>query len=118
MDPQAQDVDAYIQFAHAKGMQIKYVVDTHIQADHLSGGVRLAQLTGADYCLHQSADVSFNFTPVIDNQHLDLGNVAIRVLHTPGHKPESISLLVTSDTLPKPAHVDVYLQANRTGQSL
>ena len=95
MDPHAKDVDVYIEFAKAKGMEIKYVVDTHIQADHLSGGVRLAQLTGADYCLHESADVSFDFTPVTDNQTLDLGNVAIRVLHTPGHTPESISLLVT-----------------------
>ena len=76
-------------------MEIKYVIDTHIQADHLSGGTRLAQLTGADYCLHQSADVSFPFTTLTDNQELDLGNVNIRVLHTPGHTPESICLLVT-----------------------
>ena len=85
MDPQAKDVDSYIEFAKAKGMEIKYVIDTHIQADHLSGGVRLAQVTGADYCLHESADVSFDFTAVTDNKDLNLGNVAIRVLHTPGH---------------------------------
>lgn len=98
MDPQAKDVDAYIEFASAKGMEIKYVIDTHIQADHLSGGVRLAQVTGADYCLHESADVSFDFTAFTDNKDLDLGNVAIKVLHTPGHTPESISLLVTDKT--------------------
>ena len=98
MDPQAKDVDAYIEFAKAKGMEIKYVIDTHIQADHLSGGVRLAQVTGADYCLYESADVSFDFTAVTDNKDLDLGNVAIRVLHTPGHTHESISLLVTDKT--------------------
>jgi len=46
VDPQAKDVDTYIEFAKAKGMEIKYVVDTHIQADHLSGGVSLAQLRG------------------------------------------------------------------------
>ena len=74
------------------------MLDTHIQADHLSGGRRLAQLTGAKYCLHESADVSFYFNSVKDNQDLDLGNVAIRVLHTPGHTPESISLLVTDKT--------------------
>lgn len=79
-------------------MEITYVLDTHIQADHLSGGRRLAQLTGAEYCLHELADVSFDFTAVTDNQDLDLGNVAIRVLHTPGHTPESISLLVTDKT--------------------
>jgi len=98
VDPQAKDVDGYIEFASAKGMAIKYVIDTHIQADHLSGGVRLAQVTGADYCLHESADVSFDFTAFTDNKDLDLGNVAIKVLHTPGHTPESISLLVTDKT--------------------
>ena len=98
MDPQANDVDTYIQFAKAKGMEIKYVVDTHVQADHVSGGRTLAQLTGADYCLHESADVAFEVTPLTDHQELDLGNVSIRVLHTPGHTPESICLLVTDKT--------------------
>jgi hydroxyacylglutathione hydrolase len=98
VDPQANDVDTYIQFAKAKGMEIKYVVDTHVQADHVSGGRTLAQLTGADYCLHESADVAFEVTPVTDHQELDLGNVSIRVLHTPGHTPESICLLVTDKT--------------------
>lgn len=98
MDPQANDIDTYIQFAKAKGMEIKYVVDTHVQADHVSGGRTLAQLTGADYCLHESADVAFEVTPLTDHQELDLGNVSIRVLHTPGHTPESICLLVTDKT--------------------
>jgi glyoxylase-like metal-dependent hydrolase (beta-lactamase superfamily II) len=98
VDPQAKDVDTYIEFAKAKGMEIKYVVDTHIQADHLSGGVSLAQLTGADYCLHQSADVAFPFTTLTDDQELDLGNVKIRVLHTPGHTCESICLLITDNS--------------------
>ena len=98
MDPQANDVDTYIEFANAKGMEIKYVIDTHVQADHVSGGRRLAQLTGADDCLHESADVIFAFTQLTDNQDLDLGNVSIRVIHTPGHTPESICLLVTDKT--------------------
>ena len=98
MDPQAKDIDAYIEFARAKGMEIKYVIDTHVQADHLSGGRRLAELTGAEYCLHESADVSFDFTPLSDGQELDLGNVTVRVLHTPGHTPESVCLLVTDKT--------------------
>ena len=98
MDPQANDIDTYIEFAKAKGMEIKYVVDTHVQADHVSGGRALAQLTGADYCLHESADVAFEVTPLTDHQELDLGNVSIRVLHTPGHTPESICLLVTDKT--------------------
>jgi glyoxylase-like metal-dependent hydrolase (beta-lactamase superfamily II) len=97
VDPQA-NVDAYIEFAKTKAMEIKYVIDTHVQADHISGGRRLAQLTGADYCLHGAANVTFDFTQLTDDQHLDLGNVSIRVLHTPGHTPESICLLVTDKT--------------------
>lgn len=79
-------------------MQIKCVIDTHIQADHLSGGRKLADLTGAPYCLHESSDVTFPFSPLQDEQEIDLGNVAIRVLHTPGHTPESICLIVTDKT--------------------
>ena len=98
MDPQAHDVQAYAQFANATGMDIVYVIDTHIQADHLSGGRNLSKITGAQYCLHTSADVSFAFTPLSDGQELDLGNVTVKVLHTPGHTPESICLLVTDKT--------------------
>ena len=98
MDPQANDIDSYLEFAKAKGMEIKYVIDTHVQADHISGGRHLAQLAGADYCLHESADVAFDFTSLKGDQKLDLGNVSIRVLHTPGHTPESICLLVTDKT--------------------
>lgn len=98
MDPQAHDVRAYAEFASSKGMQIKYVIDTHLQADHLSGGRELSEVTGAQYCLHASADVSFPFTPLSDNQELDLGNVTVKVMHTPGHTPESICLLITDKT--------------------
>jgi hydroxyacylglutathione hydrolase len=98
VDPQNNDIETYIRFAKTKGMEIKKVIDTHVQADHVSGGPNLAQLTGADYCLHETADVSFEFTPLTDQQELDLGNVSIRVLHTPGHTPESICLLVTDKT--------------------
>jgi hydroxyacylglutathione hydrolase len=79
-------------------MKITHVIDTHIQADHLSGGRSLAEKTGANYCLHQSATVTFAFTPLVDGQLLDLGNVIVQVLHTPGHTPESICLLVTDKT--------------------
>ena len=98
MDPQTQDVQTYAEFAHAKGMEITHAIDTHIQADHFSGGRKLSEMTGAQYCLHTSADVSFAFTPLTDGQELDLGNVTVRVLHTPGHSPESICLLVTDNT--------------------
>jgi hydroxyacylglutathione hydrolase len=98
VDPQAHDVGSYLDFANAKGMEIKYVIETHIQADHVSGGRGLSQTTGAQYCLHRSADVDFDFDSVTDDQELDLGNVIVKILHTPGHTPESICLLVTDKT--------------------
>ena len=79
-------------------MKIRYVIDTHVHADHVSGGRHLAEATGADYVLHDSAGARFKFRGVKDNEELDLGNVRIRVLHTPGHTPEHISLVVTDKT--------------------
>ena len=79
-------------------MKITHVIDTHIQADHLSGGRILAAKAGAAYCLQQAAEVAFDFEPLVDGQEIDLGNVVGKVLHTPGHTPESICLLVTDKT--------------------
>ncbi len=79
-------------------MKIRYVLDTHVHADHISGARKLAHLTGADYVLHSSADTRFRFHGVCNNELLELGNVEIRVLHTPGHTPEHIALLVTDKT--------------------
>jgi glyoxylase-like metal-dependent hydrolase (beta-lactamase superfamily II) len=95
VDPRADDVDAYVGFARAKKMQITQVIDTHVHADHWSGGVELAKQTGAVYRLHGSADVNVSFTPMRDGEEIELGNTRVRVLHTPGHSPESVSLLVT-----------------------
>jgi hydroxyacylglutathione hydrolase len=95
VDAHDEDVDAYISFATSKGMQITHVIDTHVHADHRSGGPALAQKVGAPYHLHESADVSLPFEPLRDGQDLELGNTRIRVLHTPGHTPESVCLVVT-----------------------
>lgn len=94
VDPQERDVDAYTSFAQAKGMVITHVFDSHIHADHRSGGRTLARLVGAKYCLHRSADVSFPFDALEDGQRIELGNTIIDVVHTPGHTPESVSLVV------------------------
>jgi glyoxylase-like metal-dependent hydrolase (beta-lactamase superfamily II) len=95
VDPQEHDNETYREFAAQKEMRIMYVIDTHVHADHRSGGRELAQQAGAQYCLHRSADVAFPFLPLDDGQRLELGNTLIDVLHTPGHTPESICLLVT-----------------------
>lgn len=94
VDPQERDVETYRAFAQAKGMTITHVFETHVHADHRSGGRELAAQTGAKYCLHRNADVAFPFEPVEDGQRITLGNTIIDVLHTPGHTPESISLVV------------------------
>lgn len=98
VDPQAQDIESYLQLASLKQTKITHVIDTHIQADHESGGRALAARTGAAYGLHESADVAFRFMPLADGQELVCGNVTTRVLHTPGHTPESLSLVVTDRT--------------------
>jgi glyoxylase-like metal-dependent hydrolase (beta-lactamase superfamily II) len=95
VDAREPEIEAYAAFASDKGMRITHVIDTHVHADHRSGGPALAQWVGAAYCLHESADVQRPFTPVQDEQEIELGNTRVRVLHTPGHTPESISLLVT-----------------------
>ena len=95
VDPRSGDEDRYIAFAAAKGMQITQVIDTHVHADHRSGGVALAKKVGGAYRLHEAADVQVLFTPMRDGEDIELGNVHLRVLHTPGHSPESVCLLGT-----------------------
>jgi glyoxylase-like metal-dependent hydrolase (beta-lactamase superfamily II) len=95
VDAHEEDVDAYLASAQQKGMRLTHVIDTHVHADHRSGGLALAQKAGAAYCLHESADVSLPFTPLRDGQDIELGNTRVRVLHTPGHTPESVCLVVT-----------------------
>lgn len=95
VDAHEGEVEVYADFAASKGMRITHVIDTHIHADHRSAGPELAQRVGAKYCLHESADVSFAFEALKDGHEVELGNTRVKVLHTPGHTPESICLLVT-----------------------
>lgn len=95
VDPRADDVDRYVAFAGTKKMRITHVIDTHVHADHRSGGAELARRTGARYCLHEAVEVSVPFSPVRDGEQIELGNTRLKVLHTPGHSPDSICLLVT-----------------------
>jgi glyoxylase-like metal-dependent hydrolase (beta-lactamase superfamily II) len=97
VDVVAGDEERFIAEAKSAKVSIAYVIDTHVHADHYSGGRKLAQLSEAPYCLHESdrENVSFDFLPLADEQVLDVGNVKVKVLHTPGHTPDSICLLVT-----------------------
>ena len=95
VDGRADDVDAYSTFAASKSLRLTHVIDTHVHADHRSGGPELARRTGAQYCMHESADVTFPFTALRDADEIELGNTRVRVLHTPGHSPDSVCLVVT-----------------------
>src|SRR3989441_4997312 len=76
-------------------MRITHIIETHVQADHVSGARRLAEATGAPIFMHEPADVRFPHTDMAAEDRLDLGNVGLRVLATPGHTPDGVSLLVT-----------------------
>jgi hydroxyacylglutathione hydrolase len=92
------DPELYILSANETGMEIRYVIDTHLHADHVSGGRQLAERTGARYLLHESAETEYSYDRVRDGDLLPLGNVSIQILHTPGHTPEHISVQVTDKT--------------------
>ena len=95
VDP-ALDIAQYLELARARDFTIKLVIDTHIHADHISGARKLAAATGAEHCMHESADVLFPVRGLKDGERLHLGQLLVDVWHTPGHRPEAISLLVTN----------------------
>jgi glyoxylase-like metal-dependent hydrolase (beta-lactamase superfamily II) len=99
VDVVAGDEEWFLEEAQKANVSISHVIDTHIHADHYSGGRKLAMLAGADYCLHSSnaAIVNFPFHALEDNDIINVGNVTIRVLHTPGHTLDSICLSVADN---------------------
>ncbi len=93
VDPVAEP-QFYLDGASELGMQVRYVIDTHVHADHLSTGRELAEAAGAAYVLHESVDAAFSFERVRDGDRLELGNTVVDIMHLPGHTPEHIGLLV------------------------
>src|SRR4029078_7885814 len=94
VDPQ-RDVDQYISEAVALGLQIKYVIETHLHADFVSGHRELAARTGAEIVFGKEAGATFPHRAVKDGDEIRIGKVLLRIMETPGHTPESISVLVT-----------------------
>lgn len=95
VDVHADDVETFLEMAEEKCVDITFVVDTHVHADHKTGGPELAKRAGAEYVLHESAPVKHPFRGVAHGDRLELGNVSAQVLHTPGHTDDSICLLVS-----------------------
>lgn len=97
IDPK-RDIDTYLDYAKKHSLTIKYVTETHIHADFLSGAQELAHATNADLLLSAEggSDWQYQFPhqPLKDKQIIPLGNVIIEVMHTPGHTPESLTFLV------------------------
>jgi glyoxylase-like metal-dependent hydrolase (beta-lactamase superfamily II)/rhodanese-related sulfurtransferase len=95
VDP-ALSLDEYEALLRERSFKLRYVIDTHVHADHVSGGRQLAARHGAELCLHQSARVTYPFRGLTDGEEVALGQLRLRVLHTPGHRPELISILVVN----------------------
>jgi hydroxyacylglutathione hydrolase len=94
VDPGRDRVNEYLRLARKKGLRIAHVLETHTHADHISGNRDLAAATGAPILVHHAAGVAFEHQDVRDGDAIRVGNVEVRVAHTPGHTPDSISLFV------------------------
>jgi glyoxylase-like metal-dependent hydrolase (beta-lactamase superfamily II) len=89
------DIQPYLDAAGRQSSQIRYVIDSHSHADHVSGARRLARSTGAELVLPELADVTYPATRVKGSDKLRLDEVTLELIHTPGHRPEQLCLLVT-----------------------
>ena len=96
VDPQ-RDVDQYIEEAAAQNLKIKYIIETHVHADFVSGHRELAARTGAEIVFGEKAGAGFPHQAVKDGDVLTIGRVNLGILETPGHTPESICVLVSDD---------------------
>ncbi len=93
VDPQ-RDISEYLADAEAKGLTIELVLETHFHADFLSGHLELAQATGAEIGYSSVAEPEFTIRPLADGERISLGEVVLEIRHTPGHTPESMSIVV------------------------
>src|SRR5580765_5378948 len=93
VDPQ-RDIDQYLEFAAEHGLQIKHVILTHLHADFIAGHLELRDRAGATIYLGAKAQAEYRFTPLAEGSVIEFGRVRLKALETPGHTPESISMLV------------------------
>jgi hydroxyacylglutathione hydrolase len=100
------DVGPYETLLRERDFRLRYVIETHVHADHLSGARQLAARYAASLCLHEKALVAYPYRPLRDEEELELGQLRLRIWHTPGHRPELISLLVSNPARsPEPSMV-------------
>ena len=102
IDPR-RDVQQYVEFASEHGLTIELVLETHFHADFLSGHLEMAKATGAEIGYGSIANPKFDVKLFVDGERYSLGDVTLEIRHTPGHTPESISIVVyehSSDAVP------------------
>ncbi len=97
VDPK-RDVQEYIDLARENGMKITHIFETHIHADHVSGNQELRSRTGAEICFMEGTPATFKHTEVKEGQLMNFGSVKLEFMETPGHTPNSMSILI-SDTM-------------------
>lgn len=97
IDPD-RDVRKYLETAAEHGMTITHIIETHLHADHVSGNTDLSERTGADIYVYEAANARFEHKAVKHGDVLTLGNVDLHIRFTPGHTPESITVLVVDKT--------------------
>ncbi len=101
IDPQ-RDVDQYIEAAQKAGLTIKYIFETHLHADFVSGHKELAERTGARIVFGARAGAAFPHIAAADGDSFQVGEVRLTVLSTPGHTPESICILAKDQSSSSP----------------
>ncbi len=94
VDPQ-RDVEIYVEAARELGLRIRWIIETHLHADFVSGHVELAGRTGAVICLGEGSGAGFPHRALRDEEFLPLGDGRLRIMATPGHTPESICIVLT-----------------------
>jgi glyoxylase-like metal-dependent hydrolase (beta-lactamase superfamily II)/rhodanese-related sulfurtransferase len=104
IDPEASQIDRYVGLAARHGLHVRYVIDTHTHADHFSASRQLAERLGAAYVMHRSSPAPAVDIAVDDGDLLRIGNLRLKVMHTPGHTRDSMCLVAddrvwTGDTL-------------------
>ena len=96
VDPQ-RDVDIYLKAAEEHDLKIRYIFETHLHADFVSGHKELAARTGAKIYIGAQANAEFPHVPLTDGFEVKMGTVRIHALETPGHTPESVCLVITDE---------------------
>lgn len=97
IDPD-RDIQKYLDAAASRNMKITHIIETHLHADHVSGNTDLVAQSGASIYVHEAAQAQFDHQPLKGGDVITLGNVELRVRFTPGHTPESITLLIVDKT--------------------